>query len=232
MGLLALLLAFSSLLNAYERYTQIAERGKDQTLFVVNSLRPQMTRHLGSAAWIDLRNELRHAVANLDGKNLALLLGGDGRILVSDRPDWIDRPSSQIIPGIKSEYLGNAQSGWILTSPDKVEAYQALPMGSGSEHAVLYVGRDLRPLYQAFWQEQLVNLLPLWAIGAVVMLALMLALNRLVTQPIVSLADHARRLGFGNYGTTVEVDGKGELATLARAQRHEPEHAFQPESGA
>jgi len=220
MGLLSLSLALTSLLNSYDRYSEIASRGAGQAQEAVKALKPLLARHLATVAWAEVQSDLESVVAGMPGRNGAALLGADGRVLMASRREWSGLSAGQALPGFSVDAFRAASAAASAVSQagdDAVRVYQALPLPNGAAPLVLYLARDLTPLHQAFWREQLSKLLPLWAMGAAVTLILVLVLNRVISQPLVILADHARRLGFGNYGATVEVGGGSELATLARA---------------
>ena len=223
MGLLALLLALTSLLNSYDRFEEISLRGQSQARSDAAALRQALDRHLVTADWNEVASDLRASRGNLDATNQAWLISVQGGVLASEQLDGAGRFAGDLIPDYNEATvrLALTESGTIaVQAGHRVHAALALAVPTqegGLGTGVLYLVRNLGPQYEAFWREQMGKLLPLWAMGAVVMLVLMLVLNRVITQPVGLLADHARRLGFGGYGATVEVSGRGELATLARA---------------
>jgi diguanylate cyclase (GGDEF)-like protein/PAS domain S-box-containing protein len=220
MGLFSLLLALTSLLNSYERYSELAGQGIALGGQTTASLGQHLLNSLNRGHTEDAAKDLRETVSQMPGNNAAALVDANGQVTLASNPEWVGKSAAEVLGRFDVRRFGIALKQAkldIASDPDsgQVRSYQPIALADGN--AVLFVAQDISPLYHAFWQEQFAKLMPLWALGLVVMLVLVLVLNRLVTQPIVQLAGHARRLGFGEYGATLQVGGHGELAILSRA---------------
>jgi diguanylate cyclase (GGDEF)-like protein/PAS domain S-box-containing protein len=220
MGLFSLLLALTSLLNSYERYMDLASQGMTLGSQTTAALSQHLAKNLGRGNEEDAARDLRDSVSQMPGDNAAALVDASGRVKLASDPAWQGKPAAEVLnrfePNRFHAVLKRDKQD-VSSDPDsrQVRGYQLISLPAGND--VLFVAQDVSPLYQAFWRDLLDKLVPLWALGLVVMLVLVLVLNRLVTQPIVQLAGHARRLGFGDYGATLQVGGQGELAILGRA---------------
>jgi two-component system, NtrC family, nitrogen regulation sensor histidine kinase NtrY len=112
---------------------------------------------------------------------------------------------------------GQAVIRWTADSAD-AEVFHAIPLNGPNQQlmGVLLVGSSRRPLIE-LQRRVLSTAMLVGGLGILVAVIASLWFAARVTQPVVSLADAARRVAAGDLGAKVEVESHDELGELASA---------------
>jgi PAS domain S-box-containing protein len=157
-----------------------------------------------------------------------VLVDNQGLILDGSQMDWRGRPVHEVLPLFDRNHFLSTQETRrpdIHLSSDRntIIAYQpvVLAVGSGeirpTRVGMIFVDYDLSRRKATIFHTLIVNSTSVWVVGILLMLALWIALDHWLTQPLFHLKEIVNRFRNGDYLVRADITGQGELTELSEA---------------
>ena len=158
----------------------------------------------------------------------AALLDDEGQVLHGSRMAWRGRPAQEALPVFeRSRFVAVKASRMpdirLSSDGNRVLAYQPVVLAAvpgqirPTRIGMIVVDYNLSRMRAEQQHILIMHSLTTWAIGLLLMLLLLIALNRWLSRPLHHLIEAITRFSAGDYAARVQISGRGELAELAHA---------------